>query len=78
MIYCYHLSCGWVVLWRAGSVIKQLSSNSALLDVMSRISDLRDEEIKELLNDKDAKRTLKANEQCWRVFKNYCGGGGEA
>ena len=40
---------------------------------MSRSANLSDEEMKELLNDKDAKRTLKANQQCWRVFKSYCG-----
>ena len=40
---------------------------------MSGFANLSDEEIKELLNDEDAKRTLKANEQCWRVYKRYCG-----
>ena len=39
---------------------------------MSRFASLSEEEIENIISDKDAKRTKKATEQSWSVLKSYC------
>ena len=39
---------------------------------MSRFVTVTDDEVKNLLEQKDAERTRKAMEQSWRVFTSYC------
>ena len=39
---------------------------------MSRFTSASEQEIKELVKEKDSKRTAKATEVSWRVFKQYC------
>ena len=39
---------------------------------MSRFANVSDEELRNLVKEKDAKRTQKASDQSWRTFESYC------